>query len=76
MASYVPRFARVSTGQNTTGYNYRRETRRQDPYLYPREDQHLIDLCGMHSAMNKLFVVNAEMAPRITIVLIDQPVGF
>jgi hypothetical protein len=26
--------------------------------------------------MNKLFVVNAEEAPRISIVLIDQPIGF
>jgi hypothetical protein len=50
--------------------------RRIREYVYPLEDQHMLDLYGMHSAMNKLFVVNAEVAPRITIVLIDQPVGF
>ncbi|HUK77538.1 MAG TPA: LUD domain-containing protein [Thermoleophilia bacterium] len=50
--------------------------RRIREYVYPLEDQHMLDLYGMHSVMNKLLVVMAEEAPRISIVLIDQPVGF
>jgi LUD domain len=50
--------------------------RRIREYVYPLEDQHMLDLYGTHSAMNKLFVVMAEEAPRISIVLIDRPVGF
>jgi len=50
--------------------------RRIREYVYPLEDQHMLDLYGMHSGLNKLFVVMAEDAPRISIVLIGQPVGF
>jgi len=50
--------------------------RRIREYVYPLEDQHMLDLYGMHSAMNKLLVVTAEDSPRTTIVLIDAPVGF
>jgi hypothetical protein len=50
--------------------------RRIREYVYPLEDQHALDLYDMHSAINKILVVNAEETPRITVVLIDQPVGF
>ena len=50
--------------------------RRVREYVYPLEDQHMLDLYGMHSAMNKLLVVMAEESQRITIVLIDGPAGF
>ena len=50
--------------------------RRIREYVYPLEDQHMLDLYGIHSGINKLFIVNAEETPRITVVLIDQAVGF
>ena len=50
--------------------------RRIREYVYPLEDQHALDLYGIHSAVNNVLVVNAQEAPRISVVLIDQPVGF
>ena len=50
--------------------------RRIHEYVYPLEDQHALDLYGIHSAVNNILVVNAQETPRISIVLIDQPVGF
>ena len=50
--------------------------RRIREYVYPLEDQHMLDLYGMHSAMNNLYIVMGQDTPRMTIVLIDQAIGF
>jgi hypothetical protein len=50
--------------------------RRIREYAYPLEDQHMLDLYGMHSGINNVLVINAEETPRVTVVLIDQAVGF
>ncbi len=50
--------------------------RRIREYVYPLEDQHALDLYGIHSAVNNVLVVNAQETPRISVVLIDHSVGF
>ena len=50
--------------------------RRIREYVYPLEDQHMLDLYGAHSAVNNLFIANAQETPRISIVLIDRSIGF
>jgi hypothetical protein len=50
--------------------------RRVEEYSYPREDVRLQQAFGRHSAVNKMVVLNGEVAPgRTTIILVRQPVG-
>jgi hypothetical protein len=50
--------------------------RRIREYAYPREDQHMLDLYGINSAVNKVLIINSEETARITVVLIDEAIGF
>jgi hypothetical protein len=51
--------------------------RRIDEYVFPLEDARLWSANGAHSAVNKLLVVNREQEPgRITVVLVDEALGF
>lgn len=51
--------------------------RRIDEYVFPLEDARAWSAYGQHSAVNKLLVVNREHMPgRITVVLVDEALGF
>jgi LUD domain len=50
--------------------------RRVEEYSYPIEDARLQEAFGRHSAANKLVILNGEIAPgRTTVILVRQPVG-
>lgn len=50
--------------------------RRIEEYNLPREDVRLQEAYGRHSAVNKMVILNGEVAPgRITVILVRQPVG-
>src|SRR6266567_7749111 len=51
--------------------------RRIDEYAYPLEDARAQAAYGIHSAVNKVLVINREIVPgRITVVLVDEVLGF
>jgi len=51
--------------------------RRIDEYAYPLEDARAQATYGIHSAVNKVVVINREITPgRITLVLVDEVLGF
>jgi YkgG family uncharacterized protein len=46
-------------------------------YAFPLEDARAQAEYGIHSAVNKVLIINREIAPgRITVVLVDQVLGF
>ena len=50
--------------------------RRVEEYSYPIEDAHLQEAFGRHSAAHKMLVLNGEVSPgRTTVILVRQPVG-
>ena len=50
--------------------------RRVDEYSFPIEDAKMQQAYGMHSAVRKMLVINAEATPgRITVILVREPVG-
>jgi hypothetical protein len=50
--------------------------RRVEEYSYPIEDANLQVAYGVHSAINKMLVLNAEFTPgRVTVIIVRQPVG-
>jgi hypothetical protein len=50
--------------------------RRVEEYSYPIEDAKLQEAYGRHSAINKMLVLNGEVAPgRTTVILVREPVG-
>jgi hypothetical protein len=51
--------------------------RRIDEYALPLEDARALEAYGIHSAVNKVLIINREIVPgRITVVLVDEAVGF
>jgi L-lactate utilization protein LutC len=51
--------------------------RRIDEYSFPLEDARAQAAYGIHSGVNKVLVINREIFPgRITVVLVDQVLGF
>jgi hypothetical protein len=51
--------------------------RRVDEYALALEDARAMAAYGIHSAVNKVLIVNREIAPgRITVVLVDEALGF
>jgi hypothetical protein len=51
--------------------------RRIDEYAFPLEDARAQAAYGVHSAVNKVLIINGEVAPgRITVVLVDEVLGF
>jgi L-lactate utilization protein LutC len=51
--------------------------RRVDEYAFPLEDARALQAYGVHSAVNKLLIVNREINPgRITVVLVGEVIGF
>jgi hypothetical protein len=46
-------------------------------YAYPLEDARAFEAYGIRSSVNKLLIINREFVPgRITVVLIDEAIGF
>jgi hypothetical protein len=51
--------------------------RRIDEYALPLEDARAWAAYGVHSSVNKVLIINREISPgRITIVLVDEVLGF
>ena len=51
--------------------------RRIDEYAFPLEDARAQAAYGMHSGVNKVLIINREIAPgRITVVFVDEVLGF
>jgi YkgG family uncharacterized protein len=51
--------------------------RRIDEYAFPLEDARAQSAYGIHSGVNKILIINREIAPgRITVVLVDEVLGF
>ena len=51
--------------------------RRIYDYALPLEDARALSAYGMHSAVNKVLIINREVVPgRITVVLVDEALGF
>ena len=51
--------------------------RRINEYAFPLEDARAQAAYGIHSAVNKVLIINREIVPgRITIVLVDEVLGF
>lgn len=51
--------------------------RRIDEYAFPLEDARAQAAYGIHSSVNKILIINREIAPgRITVVLVDEVLGF
>ena len=51
--------------------------RRIDEYAFPLEDARAQAAYGIHSAVNKVLIINREISPgRITVVLVDEVLGF
>jgi len=51
--------------------------RRINEYSFPLEDARAQAAYGIHSAVNKVLIINREIVPeRVTVVLVDEPLGF
>ena len=51
--------------------------RRVNEYAFPLEDARAQVAYGIHSAVNKVLIINREVVPgRITVVLVDEALGF
>ena len=51
--------------------------RRIEEYAFPLEDARAQAAYGIHSGINKVLIINREVAPgRVTVVLVDQVIGF
>lgn len=51
--------------------------RRIEEYAFPLEDARAQAAYGIHSAVNKVLIINREIVPgRITVVLVDEILGF
>ena len=51
--------------------------RRIDEYAFPLEDARAQAAYGIHSAVNKILIINGEIAPgRVTVVFVDEVLGF
>lgn len=51
--------------------------RRIDQYVFPLEDAHAQTAYGVHSAVNKVLIINREYTPgRTTVVFVDEVLGF
>ena len=51
--------------------------RRIEEYAFPLEDARAQAAYGIHSAVNKVLIINREIVPdRITVVLVDEVLGF
>jgi hypothetical protein len=79
LAAYVAGAGRVIlvVGTQKIVIDLEEGLRRIDEYAFPLEDARALDAYGVHSAVNKVLIINREVVPgRITVVLVDQALGF
>jgi hypothetical protein len=51
--------------------------RRIEQYAFPLEDARAQAAYGIHSAVNKVLIINREITPgRVTVVFVDEAIGF
>ena len=51
--------------------------RRIYEHAFPLEDARAMEAYGIHSGVNKVLIINREVVPgRITVVLVDEALGF
>jgi L-lactate utilization protein LutC len=50
--------------------------RRIETYVFPLEDARAQEAYGMHSALNKVLIVNGDFPGRVTVVLVEESIGF
>ena len=50
--------------------------RRIETHVVPLEDARALEAYGFHTALNKLLILNGERAGRITVVLVEEAIGF
>jgi L-lactate utilization protein LutC len=50
--------------------------RRVHEYTFLLEDERALKAYGIHSAVNQLLVINGDWMNRITVILVDEPLGF
>jgi hypothetical protein len=57
--------------------NLEEALRRIEEYAFPLEDARAQAAYGIHSGVNKVLIINREITPgRITVVLVDEALGF
>jgi LUD domain len=66
----------VAVGSQKVVSDLKTALRRIDEYTFPLEDERAMKAYGMHSAINQLLVINGDYSGRITVILIDEPLGF
>ena len=50
--------------------------RRIETHVVPLEDARALEAYGFHTALNKLLILNGERPGRITVVLVEEAIGF
>lgn len=50
--------------------------RRIETYVFPLEDARAQEAYGMHSVLNKVLIVNGDFPGRVTVVLVEEAIGF
>jgi L-lactate utilization protein LutC len=79
LASYAAGAGRVIlvVGRQKVVADVEEGLQRIDEYAFPLEDARALEAYGVHSGVNKVLIINREIAPgRITVVLVDEVLGF
>ena len=50
--------------------------RRIETHVVPLEDARALEAYGFHTALNKILILNGERPGRVTVVLVEQAIGF
>lgn len=50
--------------------------RRIEDYVVPLEDARALEAYGFHTALNKILILNGERPGRVTVVLVEEAIGF
>lgn len=66
----------LAVGSQKTVRDVEEGLRRIREHVFPLEDERALAAYGMHSAINKLLIINGEIPGRITVILVDEPLGF
>ena len=66
-----------SRGRRRSYRNLEEGLRRINEYSFPLEDARALAAYGIYSSVNKVLIINREIVPeRITVVLVDEDLGF
>ena len=79
LAAYVAGAGRVIlvVGTQKIVADHEEALRRIYEYAFPLEDARALEAYGIHSGVNKVLIISREVVPgRITVVLVDQVLGF